>query len=109
MSYMNFIVQGISIECDRVNMPYKGWYSVPRTELLNQIYHLKDRLCRKSLQHITKTLHYSRYGYMLEVSVIVSYQVVRYLFWCKDEDTLNKEYRKVLKLWEKQAINDTPF
>ena len=104
---MNFIVQGISIECDRVNMPYKGWYSVSRTELLIRIYHLKDRLCRKSLQHITKTLYYSQFGYMLEVSVIVSDQVVRYLFWCKNEDALNKEYRKVLKLWEKQPINDT--
>lgn len=101
---MNFIVQGISIECDRVNMPYKSWYSVSRTELLNRIYHLKDRLCRKSLQHITKTLQYSRSGYMLEVSVIVSDQVVQYLFWCKNEDILNKEYRKILKLLEEQSL-----
>ena len=96
MSYMKFTVQGISIECDRVNMPYKSWCSVSRTELLNRICHLKDRLCRKSLQHITKTLHSSLSGYILEVSVIISNQVIRYLFWYKDEDDLFKEYLKVL-------------
>lgn len=99
---MNFIIQGINIECDRIRMPFKSRCRISRTELINQLYDFKTKLCRKSLWHITRTLHYFRYGYLLEVSTITSNKVVSYLFWYENEDSLNRENRKVFELWEKQ-------
>lgn len=102
---MKFTVQGINIECSRLNVAHRHCYKYSRITLMTKLNLWKTGLARKSIEHLTRVLQNSDGGYVLEFSVVTNYTEPKdYLFVYSNRRDCAIDYHRLMNLWRKQSV-----